>query len=102
MLNVVITESKIGPIKPIGVTDEQLIDGIEALAETVGVWPEPSSAAVVSALAELADRGQLHADDDVVLTITGSGHKHTEPIEGRFDPVPVVSYEPDAIADAFD
>jgi len=86
----------------IGVTDEQLIDGIEALAETVGVWPEPSSAAVVSALAELADRGQLHADDDVVLTITGSGHKHTEPIEGRFDPVPVVSCEPDAIADAFD
>lgn len=86
----------------VGVADERLVDGVTTLARTTGVWPEPASATVVPALVELRDRGELDADDVVVLTITGSGHKHTEPVEARFESVPVVDRDPDAIAGAFE
>lgn len=85
----------------IGVEDEELLDGVMALTQSVGVWPEPASATVVPTLARLAAREEVNEDDIIVLTITGSGHKHTEPVEAQLADVLTVARDPDAIAEGF-
>lgn len=86
----------------VGVSDEALVEAVTTLARTEGVWAEPASASVVPALAELNNRGALRADETVVLTITGSGHKHTHPVEENLEPVPTVECDPGRIAEAFE
>lgn len=82
------------------VTDEELIEGVTTLSQSMGIWPEPASATVVPALERLSRRGDIDADDTVVVTVTGSGHKHTEPVEGRLGEVSTVTRDANAIVDA--
>lgn len=84
----------------IGVSDDALLEGESLLAETAGVWAEPASSVVVPALRELADRGTIGADEVVVLTITGSGHKHVAPFEARLPTVETVDRDPAAVVAA--
>ncbi|MFC3958793.1 threonine synthase [Halovivax cerinus] len=84
----------------IAVSDEALLDGERTLAKTTGVWAEPASAVVVPVLTELAARGTIGSGDVVVLTVTGSGHKHVEPFEPRLPTVERVDCDPDAVASA--
>lgn len=86
----------------IGVSDDALLDGEALLAATTGVWAEPASSVVVPALRELAERGAVGDDDVVVLTITGSGHKHVAPFESRLPTVETVDRDPDDVAAAFE
>jgi threonine synthase len=86
----------------VGVTDDALLDGEAALARTAGIWAEPASAVVVPALAELAETGVVGPDDTVVLTVTGSGHKHVAPFRERLPALATVERSPDAVAEAFD
>lgn len=85
----------------VGVSGEAMIDGERVLSRTEGIWPEPASAAVIPALVELAERDEVGAEDTVVLTITGSGHKHTEPFEETLPPVETVAQDPDAVTAHF-
>lgn len=82
----------------VGVADDDLLRGEAVLAETTGVWAEPASATVVPALERLVERGEVTADDTVVLTITGSGHKHTEPFEARLPALERVERDVAAVA----
>jgi len=84
----------------VAVSDEALVEGAALMARTTAVWPEPSSATVVPVVAELAARGDLDPDDVVVLTVTGSGHKHVEPFEATLADVPTVARDPVAVAAA--
>lgn len=85
----------------IGVDDAEIVDGVTTLARTTGIWPESASATVIPALEYLADCGEIARDDIVVLTITGSGHKHAEPVKSRLGDVPTVARDSTAIASAF-
>lgn len=85
----------------VGVDDGEIVDGVTTLARTAGVWPEPASATVLPALEKLAARGSIDADDTVVLTITGSGYKHTGPVDAQLETVPSVGSDPDAVVEAF-
>jgi threonine synthase len=63
----------------ITVPDSMLGAAVHQLAQGSGVFAEPSAATALAGLAGLKARGQLAADDEVVLVSTGNGLKHAVP-----------------------
>ena len=57
------------------VTDDEIVEGIRLLAETTGIFTETAGGVTTAVLAKLAERGDLGADDRVVVYITGDGLK---------------------------
>ena len=57
------------------VTDDEILAAYRALAELEGVFCEPSSAASVAGVANLASAGSLDGDALVVAVLTGNGLK---------------------------
>lgn len=63
------------------VTDEEILNAMRLLAETVGVWGEPAALAGVAALPALREAGLLDRRERVLVLLTGHGLK--DPIAGR-------------------
>ncbi|MDG6910152.1 MAG: pyridoxal-phosphate dependent enzyme [Nitrososphaerota archaeon] len=61
----------------VSVTPAQTIESTRLLAATEGIFAEPSSASVVSAVRDAVQRGILGASEKVVCVITGAGLKDT-------------------------
>ena len=59
------------------VTDEQILAAQQILAQEVGVFVEPASAASVAGLLQAADAGQVPSGARIVCTVTGNGLKDT-------------------------
>ncbi|WP_327692625.1 pyridoxal-phosphate dependent enzyme [Streptomyces sp. NBC_00459] len=66
------------------VDEADLGPAVLALART-GLYTEPTSAQVVPALAQFLAAGHLRPDDDVVVILTGSGHKAAATMAGLLD-----------------
>ncbi len=60
------------------IPDETILESIRTLAQTEGIFAEPSGAACVGALPTLLDQGGLDPWDRVCLIVTGSGLKDIE------------------------
>src|SRR4051812_23562769 len=73
------------------VSDDALVAGIRLLAETTGIFTETAGGVTVAAALALAKRGQLRADDEVVLCITGNGLKTTEAVRDVLPEAPVIA-----------
>jgi threonine synthase len=67
------------------VTDDQIRAGIKLLAETTGVFTETAGGVTTATLAKLAERGEIDADERVVLVITGEGLKTLDAVRGTFE-----------------
>jgi threonine synthase len=67
------------------VSDDEVREGIRLLAETTGVFTETAGGVTTAVLRKLADRGDLGADDRVVLVITGEGLKTLDAVRGTFE-----------------
>jgi threonine synthase len=63
--------------------DEQILDGIELLAQTEGILTEPAGGTVVAVLRKLAEAGRWRGDETVVAYITGHGLKALDALVGR-------------------
>ena len=74
-----------------GVSDADLVAGIQLLAETCGIFTETAGGATVAAALELAAAGRLRPDDEVVLCITGNGLKTIEALHGALPEAPVIA-----------
>ncbi|MCB1486548.1 MAG: pyridoxal-phosphate dependent enzyme [Bauldia sp.] len=59
------------------VSDEEALEGQVRLADTDGVFSEPSSTAVVPAIRRLVVDGSIADDAEVVAVLTGSGMRET-------------------------
>lgn len=58
------------------VTDEEIIVGIELLAQTEGIWTETAGGVVVASLIKLVEQENLPRNDgSILLPITGDGYK---------------------------
>src|SRR3954462_15984211 len=79
------------------VTDGEIRDGIRLLAETTGIFTETAGGVTTATLAKLAERGDIGADERVVLVITGGGLKTLDAVRGTFE-----EFEIDASFDAFE
>src|SRR5215218_3512194 len=67
------------------VTDEEIREGIRLLAETTGIFTETAGGVTTAVLRKLAERGDIGADERVVLVITGEGLKTLDVVRGTFE-----------------
>ncbi len=70
----------------IAVTDEEVIEGIQLLAETEGIFAETAGGVVISGLRRLVQDGRVDPDEVVVAFITGAGLKTQEAVAPALKP----------------
>jgi Threonine synthase len=56
-------------------TDEQILQAMELLAETEGIFTEPAGGATLAGAVQLVRSGVIPPDESVVVCITGNGYK---------------------------
>jgi threonine synthase len=64
------------------VSDPEVIEGIQLLAETEGIFTEPAGGVTVAATRQLIERGAIPRDESIVICITGNGYKTIEVLNG--------------------
>ncbi len=65
------------------VEEDEIIEGIQLLAETEGIFTEPAGGVTVSATRKLIERGDIPRDESIVICITGNGYKTVEVLNGK-------------------
>lgn len=70
----------------LSVTDEEIVEGIQILAEMEGVFTETAGGVTVGVLKRLAEEGVFGPDETVVAYITGMGLKTAEAVEDAVTP----------------
>jgi threonine synthase len=67
------------------VTDEEILDAIQLLASTEGIFTEPAGGTTVAATRSLIQRGIIKPNESVVICVTGNGYKTAEVMRDRVD-----------------
>ncbi len=65
------------------VSDEEVVDGIQLLAEEEGIFTETAGGVTVAVTRKLIGQGRISSDDLTVISITGNGLKTQEAVQGR-------------------
>ena len=65
------------------VEEDEIIAGIQLLAETEGIFTEPAGGTTMAATRQLIERGAIPRDESIVVCITGNGYKTVEVMSGR-------------------
>lgn len=65
------------------VSDAEILDGINLLAETEGIFTEPAGGTTVAVTRRLVAQGRIPAGESVVLCITGNGYKTADIMADR-------------------
>jgi len=65
------------------VSDADVVEGIQLLAETEGIFTEPAGGVTVAATRQLIERGAIPRDESIVICITGNGYKTIEVLDGH-------------------
>jgi threonine synthase len=63
--------------------DEEILEAMELLARTEGIFVETAGGVTLAATKKLADEGRIGPEEPVVVCLTGSGLKTVEPLEPR-------------------
>jgi threonine synthase len=66
-------------------TEGEVIEGVQLLASTEGVFTETAGGVTVANLKRLVDQGVIQPHEEVVVFITGNGYKTVESLEGVVD-----------------
>jgi threonine synthase len=89
-----------GAIDSVG--DDEIRAGIRLLAETTGIFTETAGGVTTAVLSKLVQRGDIDADERVVVAITGDGLKTLDAVRGTFEArqiEPSVAAFEDAVAE---
>ncbi len=65
------------------VNDDAIMDAMELLAETEGIWTETAGGVTVAVAQKLIEQGRIDRDESIVICITGNGLKTQEPLLER-------------------
>ncbi len=65
------------------VSDAEIVDAMQLLAATEGVFAETAGGVTIAVLKQLAERGVIAPDDLTVALVTGNGLKTPEAIDNR-------------------
>ena len=79
-------------------TDPEILDAIELLARTQGIFTEPAGGTTLAATIKLIEDGTIPRDESICVCITGNGLKTIEVQAGRLPSVPVIAARPEALA----
>jgi len=69
-------------------SDSEIIEAVELLAKTEGIFTEPAGGVVIAVLKKLVEQGEIGPDETTVCYITGNGLKATESVAERI-PIPL-------------
>lgn len=64
-------------------SDDEIIEGIELLARTEGIFTETAGGVTVAATRKLIEQGRIPRDESIVISITGNGLKTYDVVSGR-------------------
>jgi len=67
------------------VTDAEILDAIDLLAQTEGIFTEPAGGTTLAATRALVRRGVIKPNESVVVCITGNGYKTAEIMGDRVE-----------------
>jgi threonine synthase len=67
------------------VTDDEILDAIQLLASTEGIFTEPAGGTTLAATRQLVRRGVIKPNESVVVCITGNGFKTAEVMQDRVE-----------------
>ncbi len=67
----------------ITVTEEEILDGINEIAKTEGIFVSPEGSAAWKAIAYLKQKGSIKDSDIILLFNTASGYKYMESFNGK-------------------
>jgi threonine synthase len=67
------------------VSDPEILDAIELLAATEGIFTEPAGGTTLAATRALITRGVIKPNESIVVCITGNGFKTAEVMQERVD-----------------
>jgi threonine synthase len=67
------------------VSDHELVESIQLLAETEGVFTETAGGVTVACARKLYRDGRISPDETTVLCITGNGLKTTDALAGKYE-----------------
>ena len=67
------------------VSDEEILDAIQLLASTEGIFTEPAGGTTLAATRALISRGVIKPNESVVVCITGNGYKTAEVMADRVE-----------------
>jgi threonine synthase len=65
------------------VSDTQIIEAIQILAQTEGIFTEPAGGTTLAAAIDLVKRGVIPRDESIVVCVTGNGYKTSEVVSGK-------------------
>ncbi|KJU83455.1 threonine synthase [Candidatus Magnetobacterium bavaricum] len=65
------------------VTDDEIIDGIQLLARTEGIFAETAGGVTVAVTRKLIEQGVIGKDETTVICVTGNGLKTQEALAGK-------------------
>jgi threonine synthase len=68
------------------VSDAEILDAIQLLAQTEGIFTEPAGGTTLAATRALIKQGAIGPNESVVVCITGNGYKTAEVMYGRVQP----------------
>lgn len=74
------------------VTDGEIVEGVNLLARTEGIFAETAGGVTIAVLAKLAKQGKIAPAETVVAYVTGAGLKTLEAVEDSL--TPPVAIEP--------
>ena len=66
------------------VSDAEVVESIQLLAETEGIFTETAGGVTVGAARKLYEQGRIGPDETTVLCITGNGLKTTDVLAGKY------------------
>lgn len=82
------------------VTDDEVLNGMELLARTTGIFGETAAGVTISTLRRLAAQGAFAPGERVVALVTGHGLKTLEVLEGRTGAAVTIRPNIDALREA--
>jgi threonine synthase len=84
------------------VSDGEIVEGMQLLARTEGIFAETAGGVTIATLRRLAAEGVIRADERVVVYITGHGLKTLDAVTAVAKPTATIKPTLDAFHDAFD
>jgi threonine synthase len=83
------------------VTDDEVVDGIQLLARTEGIFGETAAGVTIASLRRLTAEGVVRPDERVVVYVTGHGLKTLDAIAPEVGPTATIAPTLDAFRAAF-
>jgi threonine synthase len=83
------------------VDDDEIIDGIQLLARTEGIFGETAAGVTIASLRRLAAEGVVRPDERVVVYVTGHGLKTLDAVAPHVGPTATIQPTLDAFRSAF-